>query len=402
MYKNQIENLFRTGIIQGALFEGSEDLNEKVKDVFPWALENCPKITTDWAVKSHQKNISLIWLIYLSTSDDKELFKESFSKIVKNPSDLHTLISEARRSGIREGLGRAMKDEANKWMSNYLTDDWTCRYRNKLKEVTRLTRPKANSNQQDFKNRLAYIQFGEISFPRIKALKSVIQDMESHKVTKETLCKIKEYRIHLEEVKHKIGGLDTLSKKALFNAVAENLNYRDLILNIPAFADYVEDNQIILSKLESIDLYKESHLFPLQMLLSYFKVKSSIVKGLMTKVLEEALMLEELSEDITVHLLEKDRIVAGEVTVQELFSLYESVDSRIHVYEDFEKTGEIMLVISDQISISEFTPDKKVIMWHRGHISDELSIEASIVHLSGIKEETLVALRELMSGRWII
>ena len=99
---------------------------------------------------------------------------ESISKIIRI-LNLHDFMEIARKSGIRQGLGRNIKKVMNNWLVDNLNEYQVTRNKTKLKEIIRVTRP--NNKDEVFQNYMRYVSRGELTFPRAKALKKVINDL---------------------------------------------------------------------------------------------------------------------------------------------------------------------------------------------------------------------------------
>lgn len=304
--KEEIYELFSLGLLHGTFYQSPEEIEAKAHEVFKNALVSYPEYATECAINGVQKHglktVPLLWLIYLSTLEDKQLFKESFSSIVKTPSTLHFLLEYSRKGNIRSGVGRTLKSVANQWLQENLNEYWACRYRTKLKEIIRITRPKSSSlTNVQFTKYLDYLQNGTLSFDRVKILKEVLSEIGANKVTEETLTNIEQQQLQLEELKHQFGHLTQENKRKVYLSIFKGLSYAALIQNLAGLESvFKEDGVVILTKLEclaigerieNIEAYKKSNMLPFTLISAYYMIESPILK----RSIEKALI--QISED---------------------------------------------------------------------------------------------------------
>lgn len=300
--EERLAEFFSLGLLNGNFYQSEADVLNNARDLFEEALEKCPRYATQCAIYGNNTNslklIPTIWLVYLSTLEDKTLFEKAFPKIIRNPKMLHDFMEISRKSGIRQGLGRNIKKVMNNWLYEKLNEYQVSRNKSKLQEVIRVTRP--NNQDEIFQNYMKYVSKGELTFSRAQALKKVIDDLLSDNITKDTIKLINEHRLQLEELKHSTMNLSKENKELLYGEMYKNLNYAALILNLVAleriFATKTENiinsnaygkfNQeqitetdipdnilyMVVDKIRDIDAYKKSNMLPFALFNAYKQV----------------------------------------------------------------------------------------------------------------------------------
>lgn len=235
-FKEKLVEFFSLGLLNGNFYQTQEEVLKNGKELFEEALEKCPEFATKCAIYGNNVNsmklVPTIWLVYLSTLEDKTLFKKAFPRIIRNPKMLHDFMEIARKGGIRQGLGRSIKKAINDWLVENLNEYQVSRNKGKLKDVVKVTRP--NFKGEEFQNYMKYLIKDEITFDRAKALKEVIAFMEEGKLNETTLELIEKYRLQLEELKHSVHHLSQEDKKSLYTKMYKGLNYTALVLNLVA------------------------------------------------------------------------------------------------------------------------------------------------------------------------
>ena len=291
-FQAQLIELFSLGLLNGNFYQTTEDVVKNTKKIFEKALVECPEFATKCAIYGNNVNslklVPTIWLVYLSTLEDKSLFTLAFPRIIKNPKMLHDFMEIARKGGIRKGMGRRVKKVINEWLFNNLNEYQVTRNKGKLLEVIRTSRPKYSDSK--FNKYMAYLSKNELSIERAIALKSVISQLQSGILEEDTLLLIEKHKLQLEELKHSTGSLSSEQSKRLYFQIYKNLNYAALILNLVAlervFSIKVQndsafrDNQqfsqkrvietnipnelidLVVSKIKDIDMYRKSNMLP--------------------------------------------------------------------------------------------------------------------------------------------
>lgn len=235
-FKEKLVEFFSLGLLNGNFYQSQEDVLKNAKEVFERALRECPEFATKCAIYGNNVNslklVPTIWLVYLSTLEDKSLFKQAFPRIIRNPKMLHDFMEITRKGGIRGGLGRSVKKVMNEWMKEKLNEYQVSRNKGKLSEVIKVTRP--SFKEDSFQSYMQYLAKDELTFPRVKALKDVIQSLEEGVLNETVLSAVAEHRLQLEELKHAVKNLSYEDKKSLYEQMYEGLNYASLILNLVA------------------------------------------------------------------------------------------------------------------------------------------------------------------------
>ncbi|MBP1308817.1 60 kDa SS-A/Ro ribonucleoprotein [Paenibacillus sp. 1182] len=235
-FKERLAEFFSLGLLNGNFYQSEEQVLKNAKDLFERALGECPEFATKAAIYGNHVNslklVPTIWLVYLSTLDDKHLFKTAFPRIIRNPKMLHDFMEIARKGGIRQGLGRNTKKVMNEWLINHLNEYQVSRNKGKLENIIKVTRP--YSQDETFQNYMKYISKGELTFPRAAALKEVINFMEKGELNETTFVLIENNRLQLEELKHATQNLTKEDKGKLYEVMYKGLNYTALMLNLVA------------------------------------------------------------------------------------------------------------------------------------------------------------------------
>lgn len=95
----------------------------------------------------------IVGLVYLSLTD-RTLFRAIFPRVILTPGDLLDFVQIVRSRQIRPGLGRALKEEINRWL-NGLSEYHAIKYGSdagaklSLRDVLRLTHPQPADPQHD-------------------------------------------------------------------------------------------------------------------------------------------------------------------------------------------------------------------------------------------------------------
>ncbi|MFF2531616.1 RNA-binding protein [Brevibacillus sp. NPDC058079] len=237
-FKEQLVEFFSLGLLNGNFYQTQAEVLKNGKSLFEKALRECPEFATKAAVYGNNINslklVPTIWLVYLSTLEDKALFKKAFSRIIRNPKMLHDFIEIARKGGIRQGLGRGVKKVVNDWLKEHLNEYQVSRNKGKLDEIIKVTRPNSKEAPEEFQCYMEYISKGKLTVSRAKALKEVIEFMEQGTLNDTVFALIEANRLQLEELKHATANLDHIQKRSLYSAMYKGLNYSALILNLVA------------------------------------------------------------------------------------------------------------------------------------------------------------------------
>ena len=116
------------------------------KDMLSY-LNNDPRIATSLLLElSNDKILHIIWLVFLSMSEDKKLFLSFFNKTIKTPMDMILFLNICRKGGIRKGIGRRIKVACNTWLHDNIHRPWKNEDAVAIKQIINLTRPKFPSD----------------------------------------------------------------------------------------------------------------------------------------------------------------------------------------------------------------------------------------------------------------
>jgi 60 kDa SS-A/Ro ribonucleoprotein len=235
-FREQLAEFFSLGLLNGTFYQNQTDVIRDAAALFQRALKEEPEFTTKCAIYGNNENslklVPTIWLVYLSTLDDKRLFRAAFPRIIQNVKMLHDFLEITRHGGIRKGLGQGVKKVVNQWLSSRLSEYQVSRYKGKLSDVVKVTRPK--NDDETFQNFMKYVVNDELSFPRVVALKRVITLLKHPVVNDEVLSLIDANKLQLEELKHATSDLSGEDKKVLYSHLYKGLNFNALVLNLVA------------------------------------------------------------------------------------------------------------------------------------------------------------------------
>jgi 60 kDa SS-A/Ro ribonucleoprotein len=121
-FRESVAEMFSLGLVKGDFYQSDLEVIGNTREVMKKALEECPEWATKCAVYGQEFNslklVPAIWLVYLSTLKDKELFDKAFARIITNPKMLHDFMTLVRKGGIRQGMGRSVKRAVNLWLNN--------------------------------------------------------------------------------------------------------------------------------------------------------------------------------------------------------------------------------------------------------------------------------------------
>lgn len=252
--KEELQELFTLGLLNGTFYTKQEDVIANGKKLFERALKECPEYTTKCAIYGSQegnlKLVPTIWAVYISTLHDKTLFKKSFPKIIRNFNMLYDFMEFCRKGGIRQGLGRGVKETVNKRFIDMINEYHATRSKGTLSEIAKTTRP--YSEDEGFQKLMKYVAYGELTFPRAVALKTVIAGLETGIYTTEMDDIVKEHRLQLEELKHSVKELTQEDKQRLYATIYSRLSYSALILNLVAL------ERVFATKTDSVHEYNHA------------------------------------------------------------------------------------------------------------------------------------------------
>lgn len=253
-------HMFTLGLINGNFFKDQETVVKETRSVLEQALKDMPYIATQYAVYAAEelgmKLLPTIWLVYVSTLEDKSLFKSAFPRIINNPKMLHDFVELSRKAGIRKGfrgnkngMGQGVKKTINKWLYANLNEYNSTRYTGKLEDVVSLSRPEdkvvkrlgrnGESYEVNVGQFLQYIfkkkdQPRRLTFDRAQAQDKVINDLQSGIVNEDTLRLISQYKFQLEELKFTFNNLSAQQKQTVFMHFVPGLRYNALVSNLVA------------------------------------------------------------------------------------------------------------------------------------------------------------------------
>jgi 60 kDa SS-A/Ro ribonucleoprotein len=233
-FNESVAELFSLGLVKGNFYQDDLQVIESTKEIMEKAFVECPEWATKCAIYGTSFNslklVPTIWMVYLSKLNDKALFEKAFAQIINNPKMLYDFVELTRKGGIRKGMGRSVKRAVNNWLNTRLNEYHASRYKSKLTEVIKVSRPIAAERVQPFVDYI--INGNEDAFARASSLKKVIQSLKDGKLSDKILMSIKDYNLQLEELKHSFGNLDEVQKKMIFEFMLPGLKYNALVSNL--------------------------------------------------------------------------------------------------------------------------------------------------------------------------
>jgi TROVE domain. len=214
-FKEDVQEVFTLGLLNGNFYTSQEEALVHCRELFEKALEVCPDFATKCAIygstEANLKLIPTIWAVYVSTLDDKSLFKSAFPRIIRNFNMLYDFMEICRKGGIRKGLGRGIKKAINDKFIAMLNEYHATRSKTMLSEIAKATRP--DCKEEGFQKLMKYVSYGELAFPRAIALKTVIASLEEGTYSVAMDMLVRENNMQLEELKHALKGLTAKDKE---------------------------------------------------------------------------------------------------------------------------------------------------------------------------------------------
>ena len=316
-FEDKLCTIFTLGMLNNRFYDNAQDIVNDMDDIFREALIICPELATKYAVYSAEvlrmKLMPTVWLVYVSTLNDKTLFKKAFPRIIgTNIKMLHDFCDICRKTTIRpgghqyqkirntnRGIGSSLKKTINAHLNNIMNDYNVTRFTGKLEDICHLTRIKDTNNTKAY---LQYIfkpknQKRRLTFKRAKVLQETI-DILSGEHNEEDLQKaldnIKKAHIQMDEIKFTFGNLNQEELKKVYLYFVPTLSYAALISNLVAIervfatSSHVEETynrtygelkqvkvdevqmpndfvKLVANRIEDVNAYKKSGLFFLRL-----------------------------------------------------------------------------------------------------------------------------------------
>jgi len=205
-FKETLAEFFSLGLLNGKFYQSQEEVLSDAVEIYQKALSECPEFASKCAVYGAEKNslklVPVLWLVYLSTLEDKTLFNKVFPRIIRNVSLLHDFMELCRKTPIRKGLGRSVKKAVNNQLHRLLNEYSASRNKGTIREIVKVTRPHFTDEQ--FQNYMKYVIKDELAFERARELKRIIEKLKRNEIDNDTLETITRHSFQLEELKHAI------------------------------------------------------------------------------------------------------------------------------------------------------------------------------------------------------
>jgi len=205
-FKETLAEFFSLGLLNGKFYQSKEEVLSEAVEIYQKALTECPEFASKCAIYGAEKNslklVPVLWLVYLSTLEDKALFNKVFPRIARNVSLLHDFMELCRKTTIRKGMGRSVKNAVNNQLHRLLNEYSVSRNKGTIEEIVRVTRP--HFEEEQFQNYMKYVIKDELAFDRARELKRIIEKLKRNEVDDDTLETITRHSLQLEEIKHAI------------------------------------------------------------------------------------------------------------------------------------------------------------------------------------------------------
>jgi 60 kDa SS-A/Ro ribonucleoprotein len=280
-------NAFTLGLINNNFYTSKEETIKAARDLFTQALRENPLMATKYAVYAAEtlgmKFMPVLWLVYLSTLEDKSLFRKAYPRIFStNVKLVHDFVELCRNSDIRpggihnqkikgtnRGLGQALKKSINQWIYENVNDYNATRFTGDFEDICRLTRPTDKTVlrekrsgevvQVDVAPYLKYIfkpQDGarRLTFKRAQVLQETIDILQnkdrSYKDFQKALDNIGAYKLQMDEIKFTFGKLNRNELQAVYMHFVPGLRYAALVTNLVAIERAFATSTRKVSKLD--------------------------------------------------------------------------------------------------------------------------------------------------------
>ncbi|GHU47897.1 ribonucleoprotein [Spirochaetia bacterium] len=227
--RETIAEFFSLGLLNGMFYQTQEQVMEGAVEIFQKALAECPEFAAKAAIYGHTVNslklVPTIWLVYLSTLENKALFNRAFPKIITNINLLHDFMEICRKAPIRKGLGRSVKRTFNKRLQELLNEYSVSRNKTTIGELIKVSRP--HFEDEKLQAYMRYVSKGELSFERAQKLKWSLEKIRANEIDEELLAAVEQYALQLEELKHAINNF-SISPEQIKQLVTAIANEKDM------------------------------------------------------------------------------------------------------------------------------------------------------------------------------
>jgi len=374
--KEKVVNMLCTGLIGNTLYTTEADIIRDSKDIYRCAAQTDPAFLAKAAVYARNecgmKLQPVLALVYLSIYN-KPLFAKVFDKVVKNPKDLNDFVNLCRKAGIRQGLGRTVKQAINSWLNTNVNEYNACRYRGKLYEVLKVAHP--NPAGPDVSDRFTYIATGTPTFERASALNGVLESLRNGKVDAAVLYTIERHGLQLEELKHQFGTISEVDRMNVFNAIIPKLSYMALVQNLATIERTFGlnigsiENQVAM-RVANYELYKKSRMLPFKIISARDMITNRPIQRALESILRQGSRFEGV-KDVMVNVDVSGSMDGNDVTPSLTAAQIASVfGAMIAMSDDSNKvysvSGECHLVRRDTDELMQFAKSIESSQCHGG------------------------------------
>ena len=284
-FEDDLCTIFTLGCFNNKFYEDAQTTVNDLNDIFKKALLECPYLATQYAIYSAEelrmKLIPTIWLVYLSTLNDKTLFTKAFPRIInKNIKLIHDFIDICRSTQIRpgghlkqkiknnnRGVGSGIKKVINNYLYEILNDYNTTRFTSKLEDICHVTRIKDTEQSKKY---LDYIfkpkkQSRRLTFDRARCLDEVIKILSNTEEGFPTEAQlnvvfeyITKYQIQMDEIKFTFGNLSSNILQKVYSFFIPTLSYAALIMNLVAIERVFSTSTVTVSNTFNSKLFHQN------------------------------------------------------------------------------------------------------------------------------------------------
>ena len=261
--EEDVVNVLMTGTTANAFYVKAK---EKVVEMLS-VLDNCEDL--DFLAKAivyarengYMREIPVAATALLSKKSP-ELFKRTVHRVCRNPHDWQKFIDICRSKAVRQGLGRALKREIIRALSN-MPVYHAIKYPRAVKDMIRIARPNELVNPVVIKYIMEGRHDGDEQFEALYRLKHAESEREIVR------C-IEEGRLPYEVV---TGSVPKMTQK-VWEALLYQAPYFNLLRNLNNFIrngvlDKPENLEYVVEKLCNREAIRKSKLFPFRFYIAY-------------------------------------------------------------------------------------------------------------------------------------
>lgn len=290
-YKRSLEEQYLqtllTNTISNTFYADKNELLQEAASIHDQMIQKDPEFVAralPFARQTGYMRLQPIFGLAKLAQINKELFKQTFSKVILIPSDLQDFMTVLEGSGHGQG-GRAVKNTVARWLNENLSEYWAVKYNGQgrgfsLADIVQTTHPVPASefNGMLFK----YLISGECSFETGKVF--AYEQLMKAQTIGEQIRWIREGQLPHEVVT----GVCKMTSE-LWNALVPDMPVFALLRNLNALdrAGVLDVNRrLIESKLTDKDVLRKSKILPFRFLNAFNAVEKAWVKDALRQAVE--------------------------------------------------------------------------------------------------------------------